>query len=1135
MATENLNQKFTIIVEKLEKLIKLSNAYKGMGNTIKNLNTKIKTLNTAFVPLASKFDKLEKSLTRASNRSRKLSKDLSLTDSRMRRLGSTTRRTTASFSKLGIVQGVIIGSLVSRGVATLTNAFRDSISTASIFLERIAEIQTISQNAQLSTEAWAESLATLSARFNIPLLDVAEGAYKALSNQIAEGAETFNFLQEAARLSVVTVASLEEAVTALTGILNSYGLSAAHARDVSNSLFKAQELGNFRLRDIASSIGSVTIFAKQLGVTYDEVFASLDSLTIQGVDAARAMTFLRGVFLKTARPTDVMKGIFADLGVTSGRAAIDLLTFTGFLEHLRVKAIESGDAMTFLGEAFGRLRPLQGALGLTFNPIDDTLKEIQEAGSDTDTAFRIIMEGLGRRFNAELNKISLFFTTKFGPTLVKGIVEIGDKFGGFANVVTRLVTVMTQLAFSVAAVKIISLADGFIVASSNAIGFRATIAALNTQLLRVGLSLKLIGAAAVFFLGIVLLQEFARVQRGINIFAEEWTSKFAEESAKRNVINDEAMDNLVVGTVVALEEIIEAYRNLTNEIAALFTKLQNLGKVQGDLQKSFFESALKRATGEGNFSEARRLATARLAIVKKEFFDQIEILSKKNPIDITKDERENVIELRKELGSIEDKRNQAEASLRREKEKTNKVRKRSIGLEQQLDKQDRFHERILTDINGRKRIEIRGRPSQRRRSFVGPDNNILKLGRNLVLTEQQTKRINKSYSRAGTSSVKSFNTAASTEVSKKADEALEKLFFGSGDKTAASTPEAIEKARLAIEDRNKAMKRAIDLQTKHNDTTKKQKEVSKVFTDTIHELRGSFEGLNEELTTGLLNLKSFVGPETSATIFDTEATVKARQFFVDLEIARKDLKVADTEEELTALVGTFFNLGTELNSIRGLFLGLNDLVIPVDRLIPPQAVDQIADLNAKIVLSIKALIEANELKAELSDIDAEVKDLESALGQMNAMSEAIQDVNIAANTTIEGLVSSFNAATAQFIAALDRLSNALSRSGPAPLINLHGGTHGASVKAHGGSIGKDSQNVLMDPREFIMNAKQTSRFLPQLIAMNSGKRFDAGGVVTNNIGDINVNVTAAEGEKINARVLANQLRRELRRNTVRLN
>jgi hypothetical protein len=70
-----------------------------------------------------------------------------------------------------------------------------------------------------------------------------------------------------------------------------------------------------------------------------------------------------------------------------------------------------------------------------------------------------------------------------------------------------------------------------------------------------------------------------------------------------------------------------------------------------------------------------------------------------------------------------------------------------------------------------------------------------------------------------------------------------------------------------------------------------------------------------------------------------------------------------------------------------------------------------------------------------------------------------------------------------------------------------------------------------------MSAKSTAKFLPQLIAMNSGsRRFESGGTVTNNnVGDINVNVSASGDTKVDARAIAAQLRRELKRNTVRLN
>ena len=90
--------------------------------------------------------------------------------------------------------------------------------------------------------------------------------------------------------------------------------------------------------------------------------------------------------------------------------------------------------------------------------------------------------------------------------------------------------------------------------------------------------------------------------------------------------------------------------------------------------------------------------------------------------------------------------------------------------------------------------------------------------------------------------------------------------------------------------------------------------------------------------------------------------------------------------------------------------------------------------------------------------------------------------------------------------------------------------------AHGGSVASDQISALLSPGEFVVNAKQARKFLPQLTAINSNAaRFNEGGIVNNNVGDINVTVEGGGSSDTTVRNIAAGLRREFRRGTIRLN
>jgi TP901 family phage tail tape measure protein len=84
--------------------------------------------------------------------------------------------------------------------------------------------------------------------------------------------------------------------------------------------------------------------------------------------------------------------------------------------------------------------------------------------------------------------------------------------------------------------------------------------------------------------------------------------------------------------------------------------------------------------------------------------------------------------------------------------------------------------------------------------------------------------------------------------------------------------------------------------------------------------------------------------------------------------------------------------------------------------------------------------------------------------------------------------------------------------------------------------GTDVIPAMLSKGEFVVNAESTRKFFPQLVAINAGQApvYRGQGGVTNNFGDINVNVTGGSSADQTARAIASALRRELRRGTIRI-
>ena len=433
---------------------------------------------------------------------------------------------------------IIVGQIIRRAFLAFIQSVRQAVEVADDFLIKIGEVQTLSQQNQLSTAEWAKGLTQLSDAFGTDILDQTEAAYQALSNQVAEGAETFKFLESANRLALATVSSTSDSVNALTAVLNSYNLGAQESEAVSASLFKTVELGRLRLTEIANTIGNVTALASQLGIGYNEVNAALATLTIRGVKANQAMTQIRGIFAKLIKPTTEMKDLFREMGVTSGEQLIASLGgLEGFLDKL---ANTTEGSTTELGKYISRLRGLSGAAILTSREglaqFRDNLESLREGTESYNKAIELTTQNIGKRFQIELNKAKNAFISEFGTPIIEASVSIIDYFGGLDRIVRVLSKTITVALIPAVGALALLLAN---LALTNPFGLLIT------------------GAAAAALIAASLVERIEASQ-------EAYTKKLEEEEKKRR----EAIEKGVQENLRAAEKGLDGYTNFVEGIFA---------------------------------------------------------------------------------------------------------------------------------------------------------------------------------------------------------------------------------------------------------------------------------------------------------------------------------------------------------------------------------------------------------------------------------------------------------------------------------------------------------------------------------------------------------------------------------------
>ena len=399
----------------------------------KKYSAAAKTAGTAQTTLTEKTKKSKKAL-------RDIGDKVEDTGKKTKRLAKETNKAGAQMiltwqSVIRIFTIQVIHQIVSK----ITSAMRENIAAAIDLEISLAEIQTIGGVLRKDFEGLSKEVRELSDAFGVPAEIVAEGIYQTLSNQVAQAEKAFTFFAAAADFSVAAVTSADASVNLLSSTVNAFGYNATQTRVIAGKLFKTIELGRVRGEEFASTFGRVAVLASRLGVSLEEVLASIATLTIAGLRYNEAFTLINNIMLKLIRPTDAMKAEFASLGIVTAEVGIQAYGFQGLLAKL---AESAGESASELGELFGRVRAIRGALGLTGSAAKrfaENLAAIQEAGGETlMEAKEFIFKTNAKQIQIEIEELRNAILFDFGRNAIEVINNVIETFGGLLNIIKIL-------------------------------------------------------------------------------------------------------------------------------------------------------------------------------------------------------------------------------------------------------------------------------------------------------------------------------------------------------------------------------------------------------------------------------------------------------------------------------------------------------------------------------------------------------------------------------------------------------------------------------------------------------------------------------------------------------------------------
>ena len=267
----------------------------------------------------------------------------------------------------------------------------------------LTKMQTLVGLSAATVEGFKETIMEVSSDTGQSAIALSDAMFVVTSAGL-RGAKAQEVLTQAAQASRVGLGETTEIARALTGVLQAYeaqGLTAARATEI---LMATVEQGNLNAADLAPTLGRVVGIAGQMGVTFEEVGASVATFTRLGVQADEAVVGLRQIMTSILKPTTQAHQALAQYGLTieDVRKSIANQGLQQTLADLLEMFGENQDGVAAL---FGNVRALSAVYGTAAAQGETYAEVLRQVTEDHDRLNRAV-EITSGTLNDKWNKLT---------------------------------------------------------------------------------------------------------------------------------------------------------------------------------------------------------------------------------------------------------------------------------------------------------------------------------------------------------------------------------------------------------------------------------------------------------------------------------------------------------------------------------------------------------------------------------------------------------------------------------------------------------------------------------------------------------------------------------------------------------
>ncbi len=296
-----------------------------------------------------------------------------------------------------------LGAIVA-GLTASVNAGKD-------FEQTFAKASTLFGDVNVQTDKLKTNLLDISNNTGVAATELNEGLYSALSAgvKVTEDMQTSTeFLSGSAKLAKAGFTDVETAISATAKTLNAYNLPASEANKIQDMLIQTQNKGITTVDELGATLAQVTPTAAAFGVSFDQVSASLSTMTAQGTPTAQATTQLNSLIAELGKNGTVAAGNLEKAAKGSKYAGMSFkemmdngANLGDILSMMNDYASKSGVSLV---DMFSSIEAGKSALSIMTNDgakFNENLKAMADSAGMVDSAY----EKMSNTLETQLDKL----------------------------------------------------------------------------------------------------------------------------------------------------------------------------------------------------------------------------------------------------------------------------------------------------------------------------------------------------------------------------------------------------------------------------------------------------------------------------------------------------------------------------------------------------------------------------------------------------------------------------------------------------------------------------------------------------------------------------------------------------------